>query len=142
MTMVTRLLIYRWNREPGHVVMACGYGVYLWCAQSFSAPAVGPGGRLMDHLAHVVAPEVDAELLWGGVLGLGGVLALLGLVTGDRTLRRIAAVLLAALWLLMAACFWTANARSPGFIIYVVIAWGSFTRAFQLGKPEDAPARS
>ena len=141
MNLLYRLCILRWNREPGHVVMACGYGLYLWCAQSFSAPGAGPGARVMDHLAHAVAPEMDAELLWGGVLGLGGVLALLGLLTRDRRLRQIAAVLLAALWVLMAACFWTANPRSPGFILYVVIAWGSFTRAFQLGQSEELAAR-
>ena len=142
MNTLARLLIFRWNREPGHVVMACGYGLYLWCAQSFAAPAVGPGLRVMDHLARAVAPEVDAELLWGSVMGLGGVLALLGLVTRDRSLRQIAAVLLAALWLLMAACFWTANPRSPGFLGYVVFAWGSFTRACQLARQEEPAARS
>lgn len=142
MNLLVRLFIYRWNREPGHVVMACGYGLYLWVAQSFGAPAVGPGLRVMDHLARAVAPEVDAELLWGSVMGLGGVLALLGLLTRDQRLRQIAAVLLAALWLLMAACFWTANPRSPGFIGYVVFAWGSFTRACQLGQTEEPATRA
>ena len=137
MRTLTRLLIHRWNREPGHVVMACGYGGYLWAAQSFNAPGAGPGLRVMDYLARSVAPEVAAELLWGSVMTLGGLLALLGLLTRDRRLRQIAAVLLAALWLLMAACFWTANPRSPGFIGYVVFAWGSFTRALQLGAREE-----
>ena len=140
MNTLARILIFRWNREPGHVVMACGYGLYLWLAQSFAAPSVGPGLRVMDHLARAVAPEVDAELLWGSVMGLGGALALLGLLTRDRGLRQIAAVLLAALWLLMAACFWTANPRSPGFLGYVVFAWGSFTRAVQLARREEEPA--
>ena len=139
MSTLARFLIYRWNREPGHVVMACGYGLYLWLAQSFAAPAVGPGLRVMNHLARAVAPEVDAELLWGSVMGLGGVLALLGLLTRDRNLRQIAALLLAALWLLMAACFWTATPRSPGCLAYAVFAWGSFTRAFQIDQaPEPA----
>ena len=126
-------LLLRWSREHSHVLLACGYGLYLWIAQSFRATA-GPGLRAMNRLAQSVAPELDAEALWGSVMIGGGLLALLGLLTGQVRVRQIAAVLLAALWLLMAACFWTANPRSPGCVTYVVFALAALTRAYQIGR--------
>ena len=126
-------LLLRWSREHSHVLLACGYGLYLWIAQSFAAPQ-GPGLRALQHLARAVAPECDAEALWGSVMIGGGLLALLGLLTGQIRVRQIAAVLLAALWLLMAACFWTANPRSPGCLTYAVFALAALTRAYQIGR--------
>ena len=125
-------LFLRWDREHTHVLLAGGYGLYLWVAQSFTTTP-GPGLRAMSHLAQTVAPEFDAETLWGSVMIGGGLLALLGLWTGQVRVRQIAAVLLAALWLLMAACFWTANPRSPGCVTYVVLAFAALTRACQIG---------
>ncbi len=133
-----RRLLSRWGREHSHVLLACGYGLYLWIAQSFAAPKNGPGLRAMSHLAQTVAPELDAEALWGSVMIGGGLLALLGLLTGQVRVRQIAAVLLAALWLLMAACFWTANPRSPGCVTYFVLAFAALTRAYQIGRAETA----
>ncbi len=127
-----RRLCLRWSREHSHVLLACGYGVYLPAARSFHAPQ-GPGLRALEHLALTVAPEFNAELLWGSVMIGGGLLALLGLLTGQTRVRQIAAVLLAALWLLMAACFWTANPRSPGCLAYAVFALAALTRACQIG---------
>ena len=130
-------LLLRWSREHSHVLLACGYGLYLWIAQSF-ASSPGPGMRALDHFAQTVAPEFDPEALWGSVMIAGGLLALLGLLTGQVRVRQIAAVMLAALWLLMAACFWTANHRSPGFITYAVFALAALTRAYQINR--TAPA--
>ena len=132
-------LCLRWSREHSHVLLACGYGVYLPVAGSFHAPQ-GPGLRALEHLALAVAPEFDAELLWGSVMIGGGLLALLGLLTGQMRVRQIAAVLLAALWGLMAACFWTANPRSPGCLAYGVFALAALTRACQIGvRPSPFP---
>ena len=52
-------LLLRWSREHSHVLLACGYGLYLWIAQSFTTTP-GPGLRAMSHLAQAVAPEFDA----------------------------------------------------------------------------------
>ena len=128
-----RRLCLRWSREHSHVLLACGYGVYLPAAGTFRTPQ-GPGLRALEHLALAVAPELAAETLWGSVMIGGGLLALLGLVTGQIRMRQIAAVLLAALWALMAACFWTANPRSPGFLTYAVFALAALTRACQIGN--------
>ncbi len=131
-------LLLRWSREHSHVLLACGYGLYLWIAQSFAA-SQGSGLRAMSRLARAVAPEFDAEALWGSVMIGGGVLALLGLLTGQVRVRQIAAVLLAALWLLMAGCFWTANPRSPGCLTYAVFALAALTRAYQIGRASLVP---
>lgn len=127
-----RRLCLRWSREHSHVLLACGYGAYLPAAQTFRTPQ-GPGLRAMEHLALIVAPECAAETVWGSVMIAGGGLALLGLVTGQVRVRQISAVLLAALWLLMAACFWTANPRSSGCLAYAVFALAALTRACQIG---------
>lgn len=126
-----RRLLRRWGREHSHVLLACGYGSYLWIAQSFGH-SPSPALRSLDHVARAVAPELDAEALWGSVMIGGGLLALLGLLAGQTRVRQIAAVLLAALWLLMAACFWTADPRSPGCVTYAVLALAALTRAYQI----------
>ena len=131
-------LLLRWNREHSHVLLACGYGLYLWIAQSF-ATTQGPGLHAMSQLAQTVAPEFDAEALWGSVMIGSGLLALLGMLTGQTRVRQIASALLAALWLLMAACFWTANPRSPGCVTYVVLALAALTRACQIGDRRALP---
>ena len=128
-----RRLCLRWSREHSHVLLACGYGIYLPAAGTFHT-AQGPGLRALEHLALAVAPECAAETLWGSVMIGGGLLAFLGLVTDQIRVRQIAAVLLAALWLLMAACFWTANPHSPGFLTYAVFALAALTRVFQIGN--------
>ena len=95
----TRLFL-RWDREHTHVLLAGGYGLYLWIAQSFTAAPQGPGLRAMNHLAQTVAPEFDAEALWGSVMIGGGLLSLLGLAhrpdprAPDR--RRVAGGVVAA----------------------------------------------
>ena len=127
-----RRLCLRWSREHSHVLLACSYGVYLPAAGTFRVPQ-GPGLRALEHLALAVAPEMAAETLWSSVMIGGGLLAFLGLITGQVRVRQIAAVLLAALWTLMAACFWTANPRSPGFLTYAVFAFAALTRACQIG---------
>ena len=120
-----------------HVLLAGGYGLYLWVAQSFTTTP-GPGLRAMSHLAQTVAPEVRRRGVVGFVMIGGGLLALLGLLTGQVRVRQIAAGLLAALWLLMAACFWTANPRSPGCVTYIVLALAALTRACQIDGSSPA----
>ena len=125
-------LVLCWDLERSHILMACGFGLYLWIAQSFRGTTV-PGLRAMSDLAERVAPAVDAEALWGSLMIGSGLLALLGLLTRQQRVRQISAAALAVVWWLMAACFWTANPHSPGGLTWVVFGWAAFARVFQHG---------
>ena len=129
LSLLFRELVLRWNLERSHALIATAYGIYLPVCQTFSGPGIG--FRAMNSVALAVAPGMDAESLWGSLMVLAGVGTLVGIVSGEARLRQGAAVMLALLWALMAACFYVSNPRSPACIVYAVLAWAAMTRACQ-----------
>ncbi len=120
--------VIRFDLERKSIVAALAWGGWVLTRRSFeSAPAF----RFLR--ASAAWFGLGGETFWGGLLLTGGLLQLVGLLTGRDRLRMGAAMWLSAVWSLIGLQFFLWNARTTGAPTYLIFAWSAGCLYFQIG---------
>ena len=127
-----RYVVLPWDLERSHALISLGYGAWIWFWQSFNGP--GPGGKMLAKVAQRIAPDVDAEAVWGSLLILTGLLTVAGLLGGSPKTRRNGAFLRCVVWGLMSGCFYVALPSSPGGFTWAALSFSALMCALQIPK--------